>query len=161
MVDRATAHRFQRYKNQNTFVMGNPSDMNGEQKTSNVDVADALTKLVVLSAKYGPSDLKKLPATFEPQKPNGVWERWLTRALDQGHCGSCWSFATASTLSDRINILSRETLLDKSLSPLLPVVCNDITQVLVNNDPKYYETLTHPFVLNTITQQNFGCYGND
>lgn len=52
-----------------------------------------------------------------------VWAKALTPVRDQGNCGSCWAFATTSTLANRFNIQSRG-LMDVSLSATKLILCD-------------------------------------
>lgn len=74
----------------------------------------------------------KILHTFTPQET--TWKTWLVPPVDQGRCGSCWSFSVASCLSDRINIWRRKRVLSKALSPVLPLYCN-IYDELVASTP--------------------------
>ncbi|MAI14467.1 MAG: hypothetical protein CMM15_10645 [Rhodospirillaceae bacterium] len=74
----------------------------------------------------------KIPDTFIPQETK--WRHLLVPPVDQGNCGSCWSFAAASCLSDRINIWKNKRILTKTLSPVLPLYCN-IYDNLVESTP--------------------------
>jgi len=46
---------------------------------------------------------KELPKYFSAIKE---WDGMITGVYDQERCGSCWAFATCSTLTDRIRIRS-------------------------------------------------------
>lgn len=51
------------------------------------------------------------------------WKGCLTPAKNQGTCGSCWSFASTSTLADRFNIQSMG-LMYVDLSPTKLILCD-------------------------------------
>lgn len=95
---------------------------------------------------------KKLPSSFKCDS------NLMNTPLDQGDCGSCWSFATCASLGDRINILCNKKIIKKSLSPTIPLSCNffleERNEELFNKD--YVKTIVN---LENILN-NFGCYGN-
>ena len=77
-----------------------------------------------------------------PDNFNGldIWKKYLSPVLNQGNCGSCWAFASVSTLSDRFNILSKGQL-NLSLSPIKLLLCNWRVQNIfskINIDNKKY-----------------------
>lgn len=61
----------------------------------------------------------KLPSEFDGKS---VWAKYLSPVMNQGSCGSCWAFASTSTLADRFNIHSRGKLHLK-LSPAKLLLC--------------------------------------
>lgn len=122
------------------------------KKTENIN--DVIDKLLSVVSDYSNVDMSILPKNFDPQ--NNVWKNLLTDSENQGNCGSCWSFASSSCLSDRINILSQEKILHRQLSPLMNILCNDFNLLFLSNNE--YETVNKPFELNYINQN--GCYGD-
>jgi len=128
----------------NSFVYSN----------KNKNLGEKLQNLVPVFADYSNVNLTILPNNFEPH--NNEWKDWLVHPKNQGNCGSCWSFSSVGLLTDRINILSREKLIDSSLSDLINIVCNDLNTILIEDDPNELDTLNDPY-----KNQNFeGCYGN-
>lgn len=73
----------------------------------------------VPKAKEGRTDV------IVPDSFNGVrvWRGLLSPIRNQGSCGSCWAFASTSTLADRFNIQSRG-LMNVELSPAKLVICD-------------------------------------
>jgi C1A family cysteine protease len=126
--------------------------------TTNEDITSVLEKIVTVRADYSGYDMSILPAEFEPQKKE--WKAWLVDAVDQGSCGSCWSFASVGALSDRFNVLMRKRFLPQMLSPLLPTVCNDVLTIALEDNPEHLETVKNPFRLSATTLENLACHGN-
>jgi len=62
----------------------------------------------------------KAPSSFDGRE---VWKGLLTPVMNQGECGSCWAFASTSTLADRFNIQS-VGLLNVILSPAALILCD-------------------------------------
>jgi cathepsin B len=88
----------------------------------------------------------KLPKNFDG--PN-VWKDLLTPIHQQGKCGSCWAFASTSTLSDRFNILSTGKIFI-ILSPSRLVFCD--WQGL-------REQIPHPEIGDPFIPTDQGCHG--
>jgi hypothetical protein len=116
-----------------------------------------LEKLVPVEVDYFEYDKNILPSEFDPQ--NNIWKDLLVDCQDQGTCGSCWAFSTGSCYSDRFNILMGKKIIKKLLSPTDQILCNDIVNIILNNDKKLLDTLQHPFQLNEETVNN-ACNGN-
>ena len=51
------------------------------------------------------------------------WKKYLSPVVNQGNCGSCWAFASCSTLSDRYAILTNNNV-KIELSPINMILCN-------------------------------------
>lgn len=64
--------------------------------------------------------IKDLPDSFDGRK---VWNKLLSPVFNQGSCGSCWAFASTSTLADRFNIQSLGQY-NLTLSPSRLILCN-------------------------------------
>jgi len=94
------------------------------------------------------------PRSFEGRK---VWKQFLSRVLNQKQCGSCWAFASTSSLSDRFNLFSRGQI-HVDLSPIRLLICD--TQGL---EQELADPFTHPEqasnLLDTVSQ-TYGCRGN-
>lgn len=62
----------------------------------------------------------KIPDNFDGRK---VWGKLLSKPQNQGTCGSCWAFASASTLGDKFNIQSMG-LMNIQLSAAKIIMCD-------------------------------------
>jgi hypothetical protein len=97
----------------------------------------------------------KLPKTFDGRK---VWAGLLNPTMNQGKCGSCWAFATASALADKFNIQSMGQM-HVELSPVRMIICNYIS------DPEYsifLDKASNEAMLqaNIEALQQTACFGN-
>lgn len=95
--------------------------------------------------------VKDLPKNFDGRK---VWADYLTPVMNQGDCGSCWAFASVSTLADKFNIQSLGKMKIK-LSPVRLILCNIQGQELEKD-------ISHITMAekNLKSIQNFACFGN-
>lgn len=96
----------------------------------------------------------KIPDSFDGRE---VWKGLLSPVMNQGTCGSCWAFASTSTLADRFNIQSIGQM-HVQLSPAKLILCDF--------RGKEFEAL-HPELdpdivaqLNVQSLQNSSCFGN-
>jgi cathepsin B len=91
------------------------------------------------------NSLLKLPENFNGMK---IWNNKLSPVFNQGNCGSCWAFASNSSLADRFNIQSLG-LYNITLSPTKMLLCStlkDKTNIEVSDE------------IQDIA--NFACFGN-
>ena len=71
------------------------------------------------------------------------------------YCGSCWSFAVTSALSDRIKISRNAAWPDINLSPQVLISCNTVSGGCHGGDPKQaYEWIAQ----NNITDETCSPY---
>lgn len=96
------------------------------------------------------------PSVIVPNLFDGrvVWRDYLTPALDQGSCGSCWAFASTSTLSDKFNIQSSGSV-NLQLSPTKLILCDWQGKELVDADDSNRITS-----INTVQYRESACFGN-
>ena len=92
------------------------------------------------------------PDIFDGRK---VWKGALCPVEDQGSCGSCWAFASTSTLADRFNIQSLG-LMNITLSQTKLILCDWKGSELITN--KIGNPIFADDEGNTIN--NAACYGN-
>jgi hypothetical protein len=141
---------------------GDTKEINGGPKQQSdkktQKLGKVLDKIVPYYSFYETKHYNKLPKDFEPQ--NNEWKEFLVPAENQGTCGSCWAFSTSGCYADRFNILSRRKFFDRSLTPLTPVLCNNITSLVVENNKNLFEDVTNPFKLNRTTISQQACFGN-
>lgn len=52
------------------------------------------------------------------------------------YCGSCWSFSTTSSLSDRIKIKRKAAWPDINISPQVLISCDTASRGCAGGDPK-------------------------
>ena len=120
---------------------------------------DNLSPFLILNDIYNyipymsESKLTKIPKIFISQK--NEWKDLLVSPVNQGNCGSCWSYSVAGCLSDRVNIWYRKKILEKSLSPVLSLICNIFSQLFITKD-----VIINNVDLQTTYSQT-GCFGNN
>jgi cathepsin B len=86
-----------------------------------------------------------------------VWKGLLSEVMNQGSCGSCWAFASTSTLADRFNIQSLG-LMNIQLSPTKLILCDFQGREFTVLHPD-----TNPEAINRIDTTNLStnaCMGN-
>lgn len=87
-----------------------------------------------------------LPSSFDGIK---IWDNKLSDIFEQGNCGSCWAFASNSTLADRFNIQSMG-LLSINLSPTKMLLCSDVNlSNPISSEMEEVDDIS-----------NFACFGN-
>lgn len=111
------------------------------------------------------TDFEKAPKSIfltkldVPEKFDGriVWKEFLTPVRDQGKCGSCWAFASTSTLSDLFNIQSRGKL-NVNLSPAKILLCNFMGREFGLHQQDKEVDVTND--INASSLESGVCYGN-
>lgn len=73
-----------------------------------------------------------LPTNFDGRE---VWKGLLTPVRNQGKCGSCWAFASTSTLADRFNIQSLGKM-KVVFSPTRLILCDFMGKEFDVNHPE-------------------------
>ena len=91
---------------------------------------DEARHLELIKSVDTPKDNIKVPEQFDGRK---VWAGLLSPVANQGSCGSCWAFASTSTLADRFNIQSMG-MMHVVLSAAKVILC----------DFKYADNIKHP-----------------
>ena len=99
-------------------------------------------------------DWFEVPDNFDGRK---VWKGLLSPVMNQGQCGSCWAFASSSTLADRFNIQSRG-MMKVQLSPAKMILCDfqgdNFTKLRPDKNPKLFADLDKANITSS------ACYGN-
>lgn len=96
----------------------------------------------------------ELPEEFDARK---VWKGLLTPVVNQGRCGSCWAFASTSTLADRFNIQS-VGLMNIQLSPTKMILCDFMGQEFTVLHPESDPDKINQIDIESLTQG--ACHGN-
>lgn len=143
-------------KNKPNGILGSPMII-GYQLRSQIEDRPTLTIVQTGDENnFQHSTLRtlELPKEFDGRK---IWSSYLSPIMDQGKCGSCWSFATCSALSDRFNIQSNGRM-NIQLSPARGVLCNFQGEDWDIEDP---DTDIMDFLsVNIKTLQTKSCHGN-
>lgn len=94
-----------------------------------------------------------------PNKFDGrsVWKDFLSPIRQQGTCGSCWAFASTSTLADRFNIQSVGKY-NVSLSPARLLICNYNGKEFEIPHPE--ENIAEVTKIASKNLDEYGCFGN-
>ena len=118
-------------------------------------VADAeLNKILKLGK--GVKEIS-LPSDFDGRE---IWEGLLTPVRNQGSCGSCWAFASTTTLADRFNIQS-VGLMHVELSAAKLILCDWKGLELKMNHPEIADFELHEREEVMQEQAHTGaCFGN-
>lgn len=95
-----------------------------------------------------------LPDEFDGRK---VWKGLLTPVMNQGKCGSCWAFASTSTLADRFNIQSLG-LMHVELSPAKMILCDFMGQEFTVLHPETDPEQISEIDVSSLSQG--ACHGN-
>ncbi len=96
----------------------------------------------------------EIPTVFDGRE---VWKGLLTLPRNQGKCGSCWAFASSSTLADRFNIQSRGKLL-LDLSPTKMLLCDFYGKEQSILHPELQSDLM--YAINAEALSKGACHGN-
>lgn len=94
----------------------------------------AHTELTNLVRDPNPPNMA-VPTSFDSRQ---AWPGLITPSLDQGTCGSCWAFSTATGISDRIRIKSASSAATDQLKQTIsyqPMGLGERYGVLNNLDP--------------------------
>lgn len=100
--------------------------------------------------KYKNTKIFTLPKNFDGRK---VWKGMMSPVKNQFKCGSCWAFATCSSLSDRFNIQSIGQY-HVDLSPSKLIICGVQGSTLNVQD---FEKMSEENIKNLL---NTACFGN-
>lgn len=118
--------------------------------------ADEEEHLTLIKSVDTPRDNIKVPEKFDGRK---VWEGLLSPVVNQGSCGSCWAFASTSTLADRFNIQSMG-LVHVVLSATRVILC-DLSNVSDMSDIKHPEMEEEKLSIRQEQSNKLSaCYGN-
>ena len=77
------------------------------------------------------------------------------------YCGSCWAFATVSSLSDRIKIMRKAAWPDINLSPQVLISCEDDNRGCGGGNPKRSYSWIHQNNITDETCSPYQAYGHD
>ena len=97
-----------------------------------------------------------LPLEFDGKV---VWKGYLSEIRNQGKCGSCWAWASVSSLEDRL-ALRTTNLVHPRLSPLRPLLCDLDGK---SWDIQHPEIVSYDLSIAKIISKNvgkIGCHGN-
>jgi len=95
-----------------------------------------------------------IPDSFDGRE---VWKGLLTPVMNQGKCGSCWAFASTSTLADRFNIQSMG-IMNVWLSPVKLILCDFQGREFESVHPE--EDPTTEARIDVSNLKSTACFGN-
>lgn len=93
---------------------------------------------------------KYLPKFFDGRKK---WNGLLSRPLNQGNCGACWSFSSTSSMADRFAIFSKGQIKFVP-SPSKPIICDYHPTVADLSSQETIRKLNEKFI------KDGACHGN-
>ena len=99
---------------------------------------------------------KEIPNDFDGRE---VWEGLITKPQNQGSCGSCWAFASVSTLADRFNIQSMG-LMDVTLSAARPILCSSRGREFDVINPEDEKEIEKKVAIEISSNVDSACFGN-
>jgi hypothetical protein len=95
-----------------------------------------------------------VPDSFDGRE---VWKGLLSPVMNQGNCGSCWAFASTSTLADRFNIQSVGQM-NVQLSPAKLILCDFRGKEFEDEHPELNPDFAAS--LDATNLQTSSCFGN-
>jgi hypothetical protein len=119
----------------------------GDSDNNIFTISANLDKFIPYDMIYPKELCLKLPNELQPQT-----ELYVT-SVNQGNCGSCWSYASVSCLTDRFNFWYKKKIIKKSLSPVLPLFCNLFSSLFKNENVEFNYNIQQ-------TYDDTGCFGN-
>lgn len=114
-----------------------------------------------------PMDYTNTDKSMVPDDFNGmvVWKDLMSATQNQDMCGSCWSFASVTTLADRFNVISKKKIIPMA-SPNFSLLCAvnedllDMTKVLQTQGNTYQSNQLLQQKLSDLNAKEFACGGN-
>lgn len=148
------------------------------------DIAKQVSKTPALSIPMSPENMEIAPIpegqidfmctmdytntdkSFLPKNFNGmvVWRDYMCPTTQQFECGSCWAFASTTTLADRFNVIAKKKVISiPSMNfSLLCTTNEDIIDIktVLSTSASYNSAQALESKLQEINKSQFACNGN-